>query len=70
MIGLASSVRSQAWAFRGFLMKTIVFFNNTGGVGKTTLCSNIATHFARAGLRPILVDCDPRIATSIRRTKR
>jgi cellulose biosynthesis protein BcsQ len=41
-------------------MIAICFFNNKGGVGKTTLTCNIAAHFA-LGLRKrvLLVDCDP-----------
>ena len=40
-------------------MKIISFFNNKGGVGKTTLTCNIAAHFSRIGKRCLLVDCDP-----------
>jgi cellulose biosynthesis protein BcsQ len=41
-------------------MKTICFFNNKGGVGKTTLTCNIAASFAQALKRRVLViDCDP-----------
>ena len=41
-------------------MKSVAFFNNKGGVGKTTLVSNVASHFALAlDLRVLLVDCDP-----------
>jgi cellulose biosynthesis protein BcsQ len=40
-------------------MKTVCFFNNKGGVGKTTLTCNIASKFARNGKRILLVDADP-----------
>ncbi|WLI89025.1 ParA family protein [Massilia sp. R2A-15] len=41
-------------------MKTIAIFNNKGGVGKTTFCANIATHFAMTHKKRVLVlDLDP-----------
>lgn len=41
-------------------MKTISFFNNKGGVGKTTLTGNIAAYFAQElDKRVLVVDCDP-----------
>jgi cellulose biosynthesis protein BcsQ len=40
-------------------MKTICFFNNKGGVGKTTLTCNIAAQFAAAGKRVLVIDGDP-----------
>lgn len=41
-------------------MKIVSFFNNKGGVGKTTLTGNIASYFASAlGKRVLIVDCDP-----------
>jgi chromosome partitioning protein len=40
-------------------MKTIAFFNNKGGVGKTTLLYHSAWMFAEMGLRTVVVDFDP-----------
>ena len=40
-------------------MKTIVFCNQKGGVGKTTSSVNIAAYFGRMGYRTLLIDMDP-----------
>jgi cellulose biosynthesis protein BcsQ len=41
-------------------VKAISFFNNKGGVGKTTLTGNIAAYFAiEMKKRVLVVDCDP-----------
>lgn len=41
-------------------MKVISFFNNKGGVGKTTLTGNISAYFAlELGKRVLIIDCDP-----------
>ncbi len=40
-------------------MKSLVLFNNKGGVGKTTLTFNLAHMFARSGSRVVVIDCDP-----------
>lgn len=40
-------------------MKSLVLFNNNGGVGKTTLTFNLAHMAARTGHRCLLVDLDP-----------
>ncbi len=41
-------------------MKAISFFNNKGGVGKTTLTGNIAAYFAiEMNKRVLIIDCDP-----------
>ncbi len=40
-------------------MKTIAFFNNKGGVGKTTLCFHMAHMMSRLGKRVLGVDLDP-----------
>jgi chromosome partitioning protein len=40
-------------------MKTLVLFNNKGGVGKTTLVYHLAHMMARLGHRTLAVDLDP-----------
>lgn len=41
-------------------MKSICFFNNKGGVGKTTLLCNVASYLAtEISLRVLIVDADP-----------
>lgn len=41
-------------------MKSVCFFNNKGGVGKTTLTGNIAAYFAiEQKKRVLVIDCDP-----------
>ncbi|AUX41250.1 chromosome partitioning protein [Sorangium cellulosum] len=40
-------------------MRSLAFFSNKGGVGKTTLTLNIAHMLARKGKRVVTLDCDP-----------
>lgn len=46
-------------------MKTIAFFNNKGGVGKTTLTCNIAANLAKEkNARVLVIDADPQCNTT------
>lgn len=40
-------------------MKTVAFFNNKGGVGKTTLVYHLAWMYAEQGIKTLAVDLDP-----------
>jgi chromosome partitioning protein len=40
-------------------MTTIVFFNNKGGVGKTTLVYHLAWMYADLGVKVLAADLDP-----------
>jgi chromosome partitioning protein len=44
---------------RSFLQRVVAIINNKGGVGKTTLVSNIGGLLARSGWRVLIVDLDP-----------
>ena len=41
------------------MSKVIAFFNQKGGVGKTTTCVNLCCAFTEAGRKTLVVDCDP-----------
>ena len=40
-------------------MKSIIFFNNKGGVGKTTTVYHVAWMLSELGIKTIAVDLDP-----------
>lgn len=40
-------------------MKTVIFSNQKGGVGKTTLTRELGIYLSSLGYRILLVDCDP-----------
>lgn len=46
-------------------MRAISFFNNKGGVGKTTLTCNLAALLAETGCRVLLIDCDPQCNATV-----
>src|SRR3989344_848181 len=39
--------------------KKLIFVNNKGGVGKTTLAFNCAVSFSSQGYKTVLIDLDP-----------
>ena len=41
------------------MAKSIAFFNNKGGVSKTTTCFNLGWMLANRGHRVVMVDADP-----------
>src|SRR4051794_36553682 len=45
-------------------MQTLVFFNNKGGVGKTTLACNFAHYLAQREVRTLVLDLDPQCNTT------
>ena len=45
-------------------MQRILFLNPKGGSGKTTIATNLASHFAVQGGRPVLWDNDPQASST------
>ncbi|PSB57360.1 AAA family ATPase [Chamaesiphon polymorphus] len=45
-------------------MKTIAIYHNKGGVGKTTVSTNLAAAFSRKGYRTLLIDIDGQANTT------
>jgi cellulose biosynthesis protein BcsQ len=41
------------------MTKLITFYNNKGGVSKTTTLFNLAVHLAQSGKKILIADCDP-----------
>ncbi|MFT4177464.1 MAG: ParA family protein [Luteolibacter sp.] len=50
-------------------MISIAVSSQKGGVGKTTLSINLAHAFARAGVKTLLVDCDPQGSVGLSLTR-
>ncbi|MBW3059318.1 ParA family protein [Spiroplasma poulsonii] len=51
-------------------MKMISFCNKKGGVGKTTLCKNVAYKFALDGSKVLLIDLDPQATLTLQSAKK
>ena len=49
----------SAESFRGTPIKIISVFSFKGGVGKTTVCANMAAMIASASIRVLVIDGDP-----------
>ena len=52
---LSQSLKNEA----GITKKVMAFYNFKGGVGKTSICFQVASHLALMGFRVLAVDADP-----------
>ncbi|MFT5218904.1 MAG: chromosome partitioning protein [Planctomycetota bacterium] len=44
-------------------MRSIMVLNSKGGSGKSTIATNIASHYAAQGKKVLLIDCDPQASS-------
>lgn len=54
----STTIPTQARSPRLSSMKTIAVYHNKGGVGKTTVSTNLAAAFSKKGYRVLLIDID------------
>lgn len=50
---------TRCWPYDRSVTTSIAFFNNKGGVGKTTLACNFAAYLSSYGYSVTVADCDP-----------
>jgi chromosome partitioning protein len=55
---IESAIPTQAVSPKLSTMKTIAVYHNKGGVGKTTVSTNLAAAFSKKGYRVLLIDID------------
>ena len=63
-LGITYPIVSKARVEVG-MAKVISIFNNKGGVGKSTICWNLADALGRADKKVLLIDFDPQCNLSI-----
>lgn len=47
-----------------FFVRTVAFFNNKGGVGKTTIATTVGYELSRKGKKVLMIDLDPQSNTT------
>ena len=58
IVGFAALKQRKEHSQKGYSMKRIAIYHNKGGVGKTTVCVNLAATLRHMGYRVLLVDLD------------
>src|SRR5207302_10585698 len=62
-VGWRTMIPAKTWS--NGMAKFISVFNNKGGVGKSTICWNLADSLGRLGKSVLLIDFDPQCNLSI-----